>query len=138
MSSEQQRLEEAQLQEEIEERRADLGQTVEALVHKTDLPARARDRGNELKKEAVERGNKFSRDVRERGNGFKGELLERGDELKGQVLARSSERRDRAVEAAERAREAVGQTPKERWLTLACAGLPLVAVIVIMRRVRNS
>jgi hypothetical protein len=58
--------------------------------------------------------------------------------LKGQALARSSELRDRAVEAAERAREAVSQTPKERWTKLACAGLALIAVMVIVRRVRAS
>ncbi|MGH3593762.1 MAG: hypothetical protein ACRDRF_22385, partial [Pseudonocardiaceae bacterium] len=64
--------------------------------------------------------------------------LERGNELKGQVLARSSELRDRAVEAAERAREGVSQAPKERWVKLACAGGALVAVMVIVRRVRAS
>ncbi|MGH3549075.1 MAG: DUF3618 domain-containing protein [Pseudonocardiaceae bacterium] len=143
--SEQQRLQEAQLQEEIEELRAGLGETVEALVHKADLPARAKERGNELRQQTVERGtellergNKLSSDLRERGNEFKGDLLEWGDEFKGQVLARSSELRDRAVESAERARGAVGHIPKERWVKVACAGLALIAVIVIVRRVRHS
>jgi len=144
-SSEQQRLEEAQLQEEIAELRSDLGETVEALVHKVDLPARAKDRGNEFKEEAVERGIELQQqavergtELLERGNELKGELLERGNELKGQALARSSELRDRAVEAAERAREAVSQAPKERWVKLACAGLAMIAVMVIVRRVRTS
>ena len=74
----------------------------------------------------------------ERGTELKDQLLERGIELKGQVLARSSELRDRAVEAAERAREGVTQAPQERWTKLACAGLALIALMVIVRRVRAS
>ena len=145
MSSEQQRLQEAQLQKEIEELRGDLGETVEALVHKADLPARAKDRGNELKKEAVERGIELHQqvvdrgtDLLERGNKLSSDVLERGNELKGQTLARSSELRDQAVEVADRARAAVSQTPKEQWVKLACAGLALIAVIVMARRVRTS
>lgn len=156
MSSEQQRLHEAQLQKEIEELRGDLGETVEALVHKADLPARAKERGNELKKEAVERGNELKEqtvergielhqqvvdrgtDLLERGNKLGSDVFQRGNELKGQALARSSELRDQAVEAADRARAAVSQTPKEQWVKLACAGLALIAVIVMARRVRTS
>jgi len=32
----------------------------------------------------------------------------------------------------------VSQTPKERWVKLACAGLAMIAVKVIVRRVRTS
>ena len=54
--NERQRLEEQQLQEEIEELRGELGETVEALVHKADVPARAKERGAELTERAVDRG----------------------------------------------------------------------------------
>lgn len=50
-SSEQERL-----QDEINELRGELGETVEALVHKADIPARARERGTQLRDQAVERG----------------------------------------------------------------------------------
>ena len=59
-SSERQRLEEEQLQREIEELRSDLGETVEALVHKADLPARAKERGSELADTARERGGELA------------------------------------------------------------------------------
>jgi hypothetical protein len=89
-SSERQRLREARLQEETEELGSDLNGTVEAVVHKADLPSRARERSN------------------------------------------------RAIDAAERARETVSQTPTDRWAKLAAAGVALVLMIVIVRRVRAS
>ena len=36
----------------------------------------------------------------------------------------------------ERARETVSQAPLDKWAKLACAGLALVAVMIIVRRVR--
>lgn len=50
-SSERQRL-----HDEIEELRDEMGATVQELVHKADVPTRARERAGELKEEAVERG----------------------------------------------------------------------------------
>jgi len=104
-SSERQRLQEDQLKEEIVELRGELGDTVEALVHKADLPARAKERGAELTERAVDR---------------------------------AAELRDQAVIAAERAREVAYQTPPDRWIKLASAGLALVALVIIVRRIRVS
>jgi hypothetical protein len=94
MSSDQRPPQEERLQEEIQELRSDLGGTVEALVHKVDVPARAKERGSELGK--------------------------------------------RAIDAAERTREAVGQTQMDRWARLATAGVALITLVVIVRRVRRS
>jgi ElaB/YqjD/DUF883 family membrane-anchored ribosome-binding protein len=116
MSTEQQSLEEEQLNKEIQELRSDLGETVEVLVHKADLPARAKERGNELKEEAIERGNK----------------------LKALAAERGSELRDRAIDAADRTREAVGQTPTTRWAKLAAAGVAMITLVIIAGRVRRS
>ncbi|HEX2264492.1 MAG TPA: DUF3618 domain-containing protein, partial [Pseudonocardiaceae bacterium] len=57
---------EQELQEEIQELRGELGETVQALAHKADVPARAKQRGNELKEEAIGRSV---------------EAIERGSEL---------------------------------------------------------
>lgn len=94
MSSDQRPPQEERLHEEIQELRSDLGGTVEALVHKVDVPARAKERGIELGK--------------------------------------------RAIDAAERTREAVGQTQMDRWARLATAGVALITLVVIVRRVRRS
>jgi hypothetical protein len=44
-----------QLRAEIEETRADLGDTVEALAAKTDVKTRAREKADELKRSATEK-----------------------------------------------------------------------------------
>ena len=45
---------EQEIQREITQVRRDLGDTVEALAYKANLPARARERGAELKTELTE------------------------------------------------------------------------------------
>ena len=150
-SSEQQRLE-----REIEELRGELGETVEALVHKVDVPARAKERGNELAEQALERGielqqqavtrgsellergNEVKDQVTARGNEVKDQVIARGNELKDQVTARGSELRDGAIGAVERAREAISQTPTDRWAKLAGAGLALIILAIMVRRVRAA
>jgi Protein of unknown function (DUF3618) len=136
-SSKRQRLHEERLQEEIEDLRGDLGETVDALVHKVDLPARAKERGREVKEEALERGIELQQQAAERGSELSGWAIEWCNEVKAQVVGRGSELRDRAVDAAERARESISQTPSERWAKLAGAGLALLAMTVIVRRVRT-
>ena len=139
-SSEQQRLE-----QEIEELRGELGETVEALVHKVDVPARAKERGNELAEQALERGIKLQQqavtrgsELLERGNEVKDQVTARGNELKDQVTARGSELRDGAIGAVERARGAISQTPTDRWAKLASAGLALIILAIMVRRVRAA
>lgn len=140
---------EQELQEEIGELRGELGETVQALVHKADVPARAKQRGNELKEEAIERGSELGYQVLGRGSELRDQVVERSNQWKDRVAGRSSELRDQvsvrgsglrnqAVEAAERARAAVSRTPKDRWVKLTCAGLALTALTVIVRRVRTS
>jgi len=148
MSTEQQPLEEERLNKEIQELRSDLGETVEALVHKADLPARAKERGNELKEEAIERGielhqqtvdmgSALARQAIERGGELAGQAIERGNKLKTLAAERGSELRDRALDVAERTRETVGQTPT-RWAKLAAAGVAMITLVIIMGRVRRS
>jgi hypothetical protein len=67
-----------------------------------------------------------------------GQASERGNELRTLVAERGSELRDRAIDAAERTREAVSQTPTDRWAQLAAAGVALITLVVIVRRVRRS
>jgi ElaB/YqjD/DUF883 family membrane-anchored ribosome-binding protein len=135
-SGEQQRLHEERLQEEIADLRGDLGDTVEALVHKADVPARAKERGRAVKEEAIERGIELQQQAVERGSELSGRVIEWCNEVKAQVVERGSELRDRAVDVVERARESISQTPSDRWAKLAGAGLALLAMTVIVRRVR--
>jgi len=135
-SGERQRLQEEQLKEEIVELRGELGETVEALVHKADLPARAKERGAELTERAVDRGVELHQQAVERGSELSQQAMDRWKEVKAQAFERGSELREQALGVTERAREAVNQTSPDKWATLACAGLALVAVMVIVRRVR--
>lgn len=148
-SSERQRLEEERLQEEIAELRSELGETVEALVHKADVPARAKERGAELTERAVERGAELTERAVDRGAELQQQAMKRGNELgaqamewcnkfKAQAAERGSELRNQALSATERAREAVNKTPPDKWAKLASAGLALIAMMIIMRRVRAS
>lgn len=140
---------ERELKEEIVELRGELGETVQALVHKADVPARAKQRGNELKDEAIERGSELGHQALERGSELRDQVVERSNqwkdrvagrsnELRDQVCVRGSELRDQAVDVAERTREAVSHTPWDRWAKLVGAGLTLIALTVIVRRVRTS
>jgi hypothetical protein len=67
-----------------------------------------------------------------------GIVIEWCRKVKAQVVGRGSELFDRGVDVAERVRESVSQTPTDRWAKLAGAGLALLAMTVIVRRVRTS
>jgi hypothetical protein len=138
MSSNRQPLQEERLQEEIQELRSDLGATVEALVHKADLPARAKDRGNELKEEAIERGIELRQQTVEVGSLLAGQAIERGNKIRILATERGRELRDRAIDAAERARAAIGQTPTDQGAKLVATGALLITLMVLVRRVRRS
>ena len=107
--------EQERLEEEIAELRAELGETVEALVHKIDVPARAKERAGELTDEARERVNEITQEAVERGNAVK----------------------DRAVEVLGQARAKAGKMPGGRWAMIASTGAALISLAVIVRRVRS-
>lgn len=100
--------EEEQLQQEIEQLREDLGETVEALVHKVDVPARAAE--------------------------LKDDVIERGTELGERVVERGRQETQRALTAAERFRETLRQNPKIRWAAVAGTGITAVLVALVVRR----
>ncbi len=137
-SSDRQRLQEKQLQAEIEQLRGDLGETVEALAHKADVPARVKERGAELTERAVERGVALHQQAVQRGDVLGARAIEWCNGVTARASERGSELRDQAVSATERARGTLRQTPRDRWATLASAGLVLVVVLVLVRRVRAS
>lgn len=117
---------EQELQEDIADLRSELGETVEALAYKADVPTRVKQRGGELTEHALERGTELF-----------GQSIERSSQLREQLTLRGSELRDQAIDAAERAREAVSRTPTQRWAQLAGAGLVLIILSVVTRRVRT-
>jgi hypothetical protein len=135
---ERQRLEEEQLKEEIVELRGELGETVEALVYKADIPARAKERGAELTERAIDRGAELRQQAVERGNEFSAQAMEWYAKFKTQAAERGSDLRDQAVIATERARQAVYQMPPDRWAKVACAGVALITMMIIMRRIRTA
>jgi hypothetical protein len=159
-SSERPSLEEEQLQREIEELRGDLGETVEALVHKADLPARARERGAELTEQAIDRGTELTGRAIERGMVLSDQAVERGtdmtaqvaelweelrtqavtrgNELLDQVLSRGNNWREQLTGATERVRRTADDISTERWAKVACVAVGLIVITVIVRRVRTS
>lgn len=55
------------------------------------------------------------------------QVIERGNGLKARIAERGSDLRERAIEVAERAGEAVRQMPKDRWVNkLAGSGVALI------------
>ncbi|MBV9013427.1 MAG: DUF3618 domain-containing protein [Pseudonocardiales bacterium] len=136
-SSERQRLDEERLQEEIEELRSGLGETVEALAHKADVSARVKERGAAVKDEAIERGLELTQQAVDRGSELSGRVREWYNDVQAQLPAGSSELVQQALRAVERARESARQMPPERWVKLAAAGAGLLAMSVIVRRVRG-
>ncbi|MBV9060402.1 MAG: DUF3618 domain-containing protein [Pseudonocardiales bacterium] len=159
-SSERPSLEEEQLQREIEGLRSDLGETVEALVHKADLPARARERGAELTEQAIDRGTELTGRAIERGmelseqavdhgaemtaqvaqlwDEIAGQALARGNELLDQVLNRSNDWREQFTGVTARVRRATNDMSTERWAKVAGVAVGLIVITVIVRRVRTS
>ena len=63
---------------------------------------------------------------------------ERGMEVQTLVAQRGSELRDRVLDRAKRTGEAVGQAPTDRCAKLAAAGVALITLMVIVRRVRHA
>lgn len=132
-SSEQQRL-----QNEITELRGELGETVEALVPKVDVPARAKERGSELAEQAVERGIELHQQVVDRGSDLGERLIEWCAQFQGRVAERGGEVRSQALDTAERARETARQMPVAQWVTIAGAGLAVLTLTIIMRGRRHT
>ncbi|MGH2619675.1 MAG: DUF4235 domain-containing protein [Anaerolineales bacterium] len=54
------------------------------------------------------------------------EVLERGNEVKARLTKHGKELRDRVMGTAERARDAVSQAPKDRWVKPAGSGLVVI------------
>jgi hypothetical protein len=141
MSSERQPTDEERLREEIEELRGDLGETVAALAYKANVPARAKERGAAVKEEAIERGLELSQQVVERGSELGGQVREWYTDVRARLTAGSSELVQQTVRTAQWARESVGQAVADRRVkltgVLAVAGVGLLVMTVIVRRVRG-
>src|SRR5262249_28902879 len=95
--SERQRLQEEQLKDEIDELRGELGETVESLVHKADIPARAKERGADLAEQALDRGVEVHQQMVKRGGEIGAQARDLYDKVRAQANGRSSEWRDQAV-----------------------------------------
>ncbi len=93
-------------------------------------------RGSELGYQVLERGSELRNQVVERGNEWKTQVAGRGREIRGQAGQRGSELKDQAIAAGGMARESVSRASTGQWATLACAGLALIVLTVIARKVR--
>lgn len=95
------------------------------------------ERGSKLGYQAIERGSELRDQAVECGSQLKVRVVGCSNELLDQVTVRRNGLRGQAIDAAERARETVGQTTMDRWATLAGAGLALVGLTVIVREVQS-
>jgi uncharacterized protein YfaS (alpha-2-macroglobulin family) len=140
-SNERQQLHEERLREEIEELRGELGETVEALAYKANVPARAKERGIAVKEEAIERGLEVSQQVAQRGSELGGQVLEWYNDVQARLSAGSSELAQQSIRTMEWARESVRQAVTDRRVkltgALVAAGAGLLAMTVIVRKVRG-
>jgi hypothetical protein len=109
-----------------------------AHANGTALTEEAIERGIELRQQAVEKVSALAGQAVERGGELAGQAVERSNELKTLVAERGTELRDRAIDAAARTREAVSQTPTDRWAKLTAIGVALITLMVILRRVRSA
>lgn len=141
MSSKRQQLHEERLQEEIEELRSDLGETVEALTHKADVPARVKERGTAVKEDAIERGLALSQQAVERGSELSERVLEWYNDAQTRLAAGSSELVAQTVRTAQWARAVARRASADQRVkltgALAAAGAGLLVMAVIVRKVRG-
>ncbi|MGH3941513.1 MAG: hypothetical protein ACRDTG_23365 [Pseudonocardiaceae bacterium] len=112
-------------EERLKEELKELGDELrnQAVARSGELKDQAMTLGNELKDQAVARSSVLKDQAMTLGNG-----------LKDQAVTRGSDFKDQAIDAAEWVRETASRTPKERWATLGSAGLALIALLVIARR----
>jgi hypothetical protein len=60
------------------------------------------------------------------------------ERLHEEIQALRSELGGWAIDTTERTREVIGQAPTDRWAKLAAAGVALITLMIIVRRVRRS
>ena len=107
------------IEQEIEQTRGELADTVEALAYKADVPARARERATAVKERATESAAHAAHAARERAD---------------QAAQVARQRADQAVHAAQEA------PPRTRALAggVAAALVAVGAVWLLVRRRRSS
>ena len=129
------------IEQEIEQTRGELADTVEALAYKADVPARARERATAVKERATESAAHAAHAARERADQATHVARERADqaaqvarERADQAAQVARQRADQAVHAAQEA------PPRTRALAggVAAALVAVGAVWLLVRRRRSS
>ena len=132
-----------EIQQEIERTRDHLGETVEELVAKADVKARAQDKAAELKAKAQgkaagvkataqQKAAEVKTTAQEKAAEVKAKAQDRAGELPGQVQVA----RAKATELSARANQ--NQLIQRRWPLAAVAGVVVVAGLIIVWRRRAS
>ena len=116
----------AALRSEIEQTRAELGETVELLVQRVDVKARAKEKVDEAKARATAAAAEAKAKARETAQ----HVAESGREL---ALELRTDPAVPAQRAAVRLRTSVRNRPKQ-WATVAAALLAFAALVVRKRR----
>jgi len=120
----------AALRSEIEQTRAELGDTVELLAQKADVKARDKDKVDETKARAVAAAD----EAKDKAVAKTQEVAQSGRELAQEL------RTDPAVparRAAVRVRTSVREKPKQ-WVAVAAALVAFAALVVTRRRRRAA
>jgi ElaB/YqjD/DUF883 family membrane-anchored ribosome-binding protein len=116
----------AALRSEIEQTRAELGETVELLAQKADVKARAKDKVDETKARAVAAAVEAKEKTREKAQ----HVAESGRELAQELRTHPAVPARRAVD---RVRTSVRERPKQ-WAAVAAALLAFATLVVSKRR----
>lgn len=116
----------AALRSEIEQTRAELGETVELLAQKADVKARAKEKVDETKARAAAAATEVKEKAREKAQ----HVAESGRELAQELRTQPAVP---ARRAATRVRTSVQERPKQ-WAVAAAALLAFATLVVAKRR----
>ena len=132
VQSQQETPSEQDIQAEIEQTRERLGETVEELVAKADVKARAKDKAAELKAKAQVKAAEAKTTAQEKAAEVKAKAQSQAGDLPGQVQAA----RTKAAELSSKVSQ--HQLVQRRWPVAAVAGAVVIAGLIIVWRRRAS
>ena len=132
VQSQQETPSEQDIQAEIEQTRERLGETVEELVAKADVKARAKDKAAELKAKAQVKAAEAKTTAQEKAAEVKAKAQGQAGDLPGQVQAA----RTKAAELSSKVSQ--HQLVQRRWPVSAVAGAVVIAGLIIVWRRRAS
>ena len=139
VQSQQETPSEQDIQAEIEQTRERLGETVEELVAKADVKARAQDKAAELKAKAQGKAAEVKATAQQKAAEVKTTAQHRAAEVKAKAQDRAGELPGQVQEARAKAAEVAGranqnQLVQKRWPLVAAGVIAVAGLVIVWRR----